>query len=850
MKTSSPLPLSSSGIVCRGVTGELFHSIDWFHHPLGLPAQWPAALKTTLNILFSSQCPMFIWWGPELIQFYNDAYLPSFGIGKHPQAMGQRGVDCWPEIWPVIQPQIDFVMSEGGSTWHEDQLVPIYRNGKIEDVYWTYGYSPILLEDGRVGGVLVVCTETTKKVNAAVSVEKAKHQIEAERSKLKSLFDQAPIPLAMLEGPNHRFQFTNPLYRKYFLGEMDFTGKSVGEVLPDAQAQGFIDLLDNVYKSGEQYVGNETPFSLTNPDGTTKLFFLNFVYEPIRNEYGLVEGILAAVSDVTEQVLDRKKLEEAVISVETERHRFGQIFSDASTSMALTRGPNHIFEHVNPSYARIFANRQLVGKPLLEALPELKGQPFPELFDRVFNTGVPYIEREAKAYLQRGVDGPLEENYFDQTYTRLVSSDGKPYGVFIHAFEVTERVFARRQIQESEAQLKLATETVQRAKEAAENANAAKSNFLANMSHEIRTPLGAILGFVDLIKDENLPRRTLEDYLAVIDRNSHQLLRIIDDILDLSKVEAGMMLIEKIDFSLAEMLSDFSALMGFRARDKGIVFDLKAGSELPEIVSSDSTRLRQILTNIVGNAIKFTEQGRVELKVSFAADMLEFEVHDTGRGISKSQEQGLFQPFSQGDASITRKFGGTGLGLVLTKRLAEALGGSFLLKESAVGQGSTFVARVKVHVPANTKMMSSLGYVSAHYQGSSNIGKLHGLKILLVEDSPDNQALISILLTKSGAIVEIASDGFAGAEAALRGNFDVVLMDVQMPVMDGITAVKMLRTRNYTKPVIALTAHAMKEERERCLQAGFTHFLSKPVQREALFSALTHIFESRVREPI
>lgn len=945
-----------------GVAGDLFASIDWTKHPLGPTEAWPAALKISLNIMFHSHAPMFIWWGPELYQFYNDAYLPSFGIGKHPHAMGQKGSECWPETWPIIKSQIDVVMNEGRSTWNEDQLIPIFRNGKLEDVYWTYGYSPIFSEDGTIGGTLVVCKETTKRVVAQKLLDVANEQIKVEREKLLNLFTQAPLPLAMVEGPEHRFIFANATYEKYFLRQNDYIGKKVTEIVPEATSQGFLNLLDNVYKTGKRYVGSEIFFEFVAIDGITKNYYLDFVYEPIRNRLGDVEGILAVISDVTEQVRNRKNLESAIAAADVERTKFATIFTDASTSMAITRGPKHVFENVNPSYFNLFEKREILGRPLLEAFPELIGQHYPALFDQVFQTGEVYTEREAKALLRRTETGPLEERYFDQTYTRILGVDGKPYGVFIHAAEVTERVLVRRRIQENESQLKLATETarlgtwsfntqtalynwseraseifglsftpvitleqirqrihpedrdifdgdvvslldsieskeihreyriiwpdgrvrwvqsstkatftetndgnkvvkavgtlldltdrletqieLRNAKDAAEQANAAKSAFLANMSHEIRTPLGAIMGFVDLLKDDNITRQTMKDYLSVIDRNSGQLLRIVDDILDLSKIEAGKMLIENIEFSFLELLSDFSSLMGFRARDKGVNFDIKARTPLPENVISDPTRVKQILLNIVGNAIKFTETGGVVLDISFEEDILEFEIRDTGRGISKDQEQGLFQPFAQADVSITRKFGGTGLGLVLTKHLSEALGGDFVLKESVVGAGSIFVATIKVQIPSGTSMVSALGYTHSNAAEVSMEGKLRGLKLLLVEDSLDNQALISILLAKTGAFVDIVSDGSLGVKAALQGNYDAILMDVQMPVMDGITATKALRIEGYSKPIIALTAHTMREERDRCINAGFSDFLSKPINREALLNLLMRTYKN------
>jgi CheY-like chemotaxis protein len=339
------------------------------------------------------------------------------------------------------------------------------------------------------------------------------------------------------------------------------------------------------------------------------------------------------------------------------------------------------------------------------------------------------------------------------------------------------------------------------------------------------------MGFADLMVQSDVAPAQIERYVAVIRRNSSQLLRIIDDILDLSKVEAGKMVIERVPFSLIELLDDVSTMLGLRARESSIAYSMHLQPPFPESVISDPTRLRQILMNVIGNAIKFTHRGSVTFIASYAAGVLSFEVKDTGHGISTEQSQFLFKPFAQADTSTTRKFGGTGLGLVLTRKLCEAMGGTFYLKESALGVGSTFVAQVKAEA-VKTKRMIELDYrPHAHLMGSE---ELRGADVLLVEDSTDNQELIRILLTNAGAKVEIAGNGRIGVQKALAHPYSVILMDVQMPEMDGVEALSIMRKHGVEVPIIALTAHAMKIERDRCLRAGFSEFLSKPVNRDDL----------------
>lgn len=377
-------------------------------------------------------------------------------------------------------------------------------------------------------------------------------------------------------------------------------------------------------------------------------------------------------------------------------------------------------------------------------------------------------------------------------------------------------------------------EQLKQAKEAAEAANEAKSAFLANMSHEIRTPLGAVLGFSELIATEKLTTAEKTSYIEAIHRNGDLLSRIINDILDLSKVEVGKLQVERRAISLHELISDVSTILSLHAKKKNLQLHFKTDPGVPDTIEADPFRLRQILLNVIGNAIKFTKMGRIEVLVSFHQQKLHFVVQDTGLGISAQQAQHLFQPFSQADASTKRKFGGTGLGLVLSRRLAQLMGGDVQLVESILEQGSTFEITVD-----SGPSISEQVVVPASYQ-SSLLKKvdLKGLRILLAEDAPDNQVLISRILKFTGASVEVANNGAEAIKKTQSHDYDVILMDLQMPVMDGYEAVQRLRQGGYEKPVVALTAHALKQERDRCLASGFDDHLSKPIDRKALIQAL------------
>lgn len=363
-----------------------------------------------------------------------------------------------------------------------------------------------------------------------------------------------------------------------------------------------------------------------------------------------------------------------------------------------------------------------------------------------------------------------------------------------------------------------------------------KSEFLANMSHEIRTPLGAILGYADLLLDPALDPSQREDLVDVIRRNGNHLSEIIEDILDFSRIEAGRLSIDPVECSPAQIASDVALLLRPRAVAKdlplNLVCDLPEGAQL----RTDPLRLRQILVNLVGNAIKFTSAGSVTIHVATEPDAsgnptVIFRVTDTGIGITPEQLGRIFDPFLQGDSSTARRYGGTGLGLAISRRLARLLGGDIEVS-SQPGRGSVFTLRLNVPLVIGSPAPAAPPAPDTRLRG----------RILLAEDGPDNQRLFELLLTRAGAEVHTASDGRAAADAALAAwrsgrPFDLILMDMQMPVFDGYAAAALLRREGYPGPILALTAHALPGERAKCLDAGCNDYLSKPIRREKLLAA-------------
>jgi PAS domain S-box-containing protein len=398
---------------------------------------------------------------------------------------------------------------------------------------------------------------------------------------------------------------------------------------------------------------------------------------------------------------------------------------------------------------------------------------------------------------------------------------------------------------------KEAERALQRERARAEAANRAKSEFLANMSHEIRTPMTAIVGYADLLLDPTVSMSDRVDHAMTIRRNSEHLLTILNDILDLSKIEAGRLTMEAVPSSLGELLADVTSMMRARAGARVLSFAIRFLGPIPTTIDTDPTRLRQVLINLVGNAVKFTETGGVTIEIGHQADPSELTIAviDTGIGMTPEQIAHLFEPFRQADTTTNRRFGGSGLGLAITHRLVALLGGR-LAVESSPGVGSRFTLTLPVAPSPGSEWMTSLETSPA---GATSEGAASavpeatmlalGTSVLLAEDGPDNQYLFAAILRRAGARVTIVDNGRRAVASALaaqaEGNpYTAILMDMQMPELDGYGATSRLRSLGYRGVIIAVTANAMSSDRARCLQAGCDDYLSKPFDARSLVSTI------------
>jgi signal transduction histidine kinase/DNA-binding response OmpR family regulator len=396
-------------------------------------------------------------------------------------------------------------------------------------------------------------------------------------------------------------------------------------------------------------------------------------------------------------------------------------------------------------------------------------------------------------------------------------------------------------LKDSRHEIESTLEKLKDTNEELQAATRAKSAFLANMSHEIRTPLTAIIGFGETLLDSSIEETERVNSVKTIIRNGSHLQQIINDILDISKIEADKLVIETVTTDLFTILDDLDALAGMQARNKGLEFTIEQEFPIPHEFKTDPVRLKQILINLCSNAIKFTQQGYIHIKVS--ADMINnllfFDIQDSGIGMNEEQQRKVFEAFTQADSSTTRKYGGTGLGLPLSKRLAEMLGGGITV-HSKPNEGSQFRLTIRFPELMDHEVAHEPPQRAVEQLPEKTVSTQVSGRILLAEDTEDNQKLISLYTRKLGAEIVIVDNGQSAVEKALSESFDLVIMDKQMPVMDGITAVKQLREAGFAKPIIALTADALKEDREVCLQAGCNEYMTKPIDRDLFMQRVSH----------
>jgi PAS domain S-box-containing protein len=813
-----------------GEMGARIREFDWSKTAIGAPAAWPQAMRTAIRLILNTVHPMYIWWGPQLLCFYNDAYSQSIGPERHPGSLGQPARQVWDEIWEIIGPQIDQVMTGGGTTWQENALVPITRNGRREDVYWTYSFGPIDDEDAPngIGGVLVVCTETTQQVLAA-------QRAGEERARFAELFEQAPTFMARLTGPDHRFELVNPSYMR-LIGDRDVMGRTVLEALPEVAAQGYIALLDQVYQTGEPYAGAGVRFvSNARPNGAEDERFLDFVYQPMRDAAGAVTGIFVVGVDVTDRTLAEARLREqagrlqtfnesleAAVAAALEERKVLADVVESTDAFIQVADLNYRYLAINRAsteeFERIYGVRPKVGDSMLDLLSDLP----------VHQADVKAVWSRALAgeeftLVQEFGDPGRDRRAYEMKFNTMRDASGAAVGAFQFVYDVTDRIRDQARLAEAERQLRQAQKIE------------AIGQLTGGVAHDFNNLLMVILGGLSMIERPGEPTRRS---------------RILDGMRQAAERGASLsrqlLAFARRQPLKAEPVDLRSQLDGMRdLLDRALRGDVHVRTDFADdlwTVLVDPAELELVLLNLCVNARDaMPDGGVITITASNAPDLAEgdrrgdfvsLSVADSGVGMPAEVLAHVFEPFF-----TTKEVGkGSGLGLPQVYGFAEQSGGSVQI-DSSVGRGTTVVLTLPRTDRAPADIEPSVELREAQPKASGSV--------LLVEDDDEVASLVTDMLRELGYEVTRA----AGADAALGAladarPVDIVFSDIMMPGrMNGLELAREAQRRRPGLPVLLTSGFADAAMREANRED--IPVLCKPYDIQTLARTLDEVLDGR-----
>ncbi|MBN1125981.1 MAG: CBS domain-containing protein [Sedimentisphaerales bacterium] len=695
----------------------------------------------------------------------------------------------------------------------------------------------VVMEDGVLHG-LITQTDVLRAMKDKLAAEQKKH---------RKLLEESSNHVFTLDLEANT-RYINPAFRELF--ELKIDDEFVGQpFLPDSYWQNHQDrnlLIDDLLKGGP------TIKELALRSASGKDLYVTLFAVCMRSVRGEIVGYQGVLYDVTakKELATLRRMEQQIRDSED----LLRATLESTADGILVTDDKHLISHCNQRFLEIWElSEELISYERAKSL-------FDVLLNRLKNPEA--LRKLLRRSISESSNQPtvlhLTSDKILELWIRPLMRGGQPSGRVCNFRDITihrktqdaleqarrESMEAYKTIEQANQQLAEAAERAKLLAHQAMTANRAKSEFLANMSHEIRTPMNAIVGFSELLEREDLEPEH-KKFANTIAQSGRNLLQLIDDILDFSKIEAGKLTTEIIETDLGQLLEGMDSLLRPKAHEKGLQFEILQCDELPKLIETDPTRLRQCLINLLSNAIKFTDTGHVYVNVSMEyrdrnRAFIRFDVEDTGIGIGPEQQETIFDVFSQADSSTTRKFGGTGLGLAITRQLAELLGGT-LTMSSQMNRGSVF----SLIIPANVKpdeQPSLDKYEQANEIQDELPVEIHEtgskIRVLVAEDNPANQMLIDLLLRRAGLESILVGDGQEAVEKAASEDFDLILMDIQMPRMNGYEATRELRRNGFEKPIIAVTAHAMVGDAEKCLEAGCNNYISKPVKRDVFYTIL------------
>ncbi len=794
--------------------GALMRAHDWAKSPLGPPEHWPQPLRTAIRVLLNTGHPMYVWWGPQLLCFYNDAYRRSIGPERHPGSLGQPAREVWAEIWDIIGPQIEQVMTGGGATWQENALVPITRNGRREEVYWSYSYGPI--DDDAapngVGGVLVVCTETTEQV---LSRRRAVQDVE----RLAQLFELAPGFMALLRGPDHVFELVNPAFTK-LVGRGDLIGQAVRAAFPDIEGQGFFELLDSVFTSGQAYSVSGAPITFQEtPDSPARERLIDFVYQPIREASGVVTGIFVQGSDVT----DRAKAEAARRESEAQlREIAANNQSEAQLRLLVRHVTDYALYMLDPN--GVVSSWNLGAERIKGYSPEeIVGQHFSKFYTE---------EDRASGAPERGLGVARREGRFETEGWRVrkdgsrfrahVVIDAIPdeYGNIVGFAKITRDITERLEVQQALEQTREALFQSQKLE--------AIGQLTGGIAHDFNNLLMAVLGSLEMaqkrLPDDPQINRLIGNAIQGARRGATLTQRML--------AFARRQELKREPIDLTGLVLGLEDLLN---QSLGPLFSLsiEMAPRLPA-VESDPAQLRSALVNVIINARDAMPHGgtitltaaskRVDPGAADLApgDYVRLTVIDQGEGMSAETLARAAEPFF-----TTKGIGkGTGLGLAMIHGLMKQSGGTLRLR-SRVGVGT----EVELWLPVAARDLANTKINSTTEAGAPS----RSLKILAVDD--DELVLLNTvaMLEDLGHTVIQANSGeealrvLAEAEAV-----DLLITDHAMPKMTGVQLAARVASESPDLPILLATGYAEAPSGE----GGGLARLEKPFGQKQLSDAI------------
>jgi signal transduction histidine kinase len=781
-----------------GDMGGRIRAFPWAGSALGDPARWPQALRTTVRILLSTGHPTMIMWGPDLTCLYNDAFSRSLGPEKHPSILGMPARRAWEEVWPVVGAQIEQVVRGEGAVWHENVCVPIIRYGSLQEVYWTYSYSPIdePAYPNGVGGVLVTCAETTAQVMS-------ERKLASEREKVLQLFHQAPTFLAVLRGPDHVCEMANPAYLA-LISHRPVVGRRVAEALPEAVTQGYVALLDEVYRSGKPYAAWGARFDYsTSPGGALEERYVDFIYQPITGENGAVTGILVQGVDVTARARSDLALTMNRARLDYATRLSGVGFWYCDLPFDELQWDDRVKEHfffaptdritIDDFYARIHEDdRELTRRAIAESIDQRTQ------YDIVYRTVHP---------------GTGEVKWIRALGGTDYAADGTPR----HFDGVTVDVTAQKLDQQRLAQLNRQLQEQDRRKD----------EFIATLSHELRNPLAPIRAAAKVIASPAATSAQLGHAQMIIERQVNHMSLLLEDLLDIARITQGKLQLKKAVHELIPIVD--AAVEAVRptleSKNQTLALDLPGESVW---LDADHLRLSQVISNLLMNAAKYSDPGgKIALIARVKGPTIEISVKDNGIGISPESLAGIFEMFSQVDGEAGRADGGLGIGLALVRGIVELHGGHVEARSEGLGRGSEFIVRL----PLAARASASAGGVIEQTRSSPA-----GLRILVADDNRDAAESLAMLLEISGHEVRVAHDGRNALAVAQVFRPDTALLDIGMPDMSGYEVARALRNEEWAADLrlIALTGWGQDADRRQAMDAGFDHHEVKPVDPERL----------------